>query len=400
MGREPAADRGQIMKIVEVCAFYSPQGGGVRAYVERKLAAGPDAGHEIVVIVPGAENKDEQIRPGSRLVTLASPPFPLDRRYRYFDDEPALHAALYAERPDVVEVSSQWRSCAMVADWKGSARRVLFMHSDPLSAYLYRWFGPIAGPESIDAYFDLYWRYLRRISHRFDAIVSASPGLSRRLSDGGVGKVETVPMGVEPGIFSPAHRDESLRQDLLARCSLGPDGLLLLGAGRLAPEKRWPMVIDAVAAAGYHQPVGLVLVGGGRHRARIARLTAGNPHTHLLEPLSDRAAMARLMASADALIHGCEAETFCITAAEARASGLPLIVPDAGGAADQFRPGIDQIYAAAKPAALAEAILRWAVSGHDRSLAQAALPVRTMDEHFVELFRLYERLGDERKHAA
>jgi alpha-1,6-mannosyltransferase len=160
------------------------------------------------------------------------------------------------------------------------------------------------------------------------------------------------------------------------------------------------MVVDAVAAAGYSQPIGLVLVGGGRQKARISRLMAANPHTHLLEPISDRAAMARLMASADALIHGCEAETFCIVAAEARASGLPLIVPDAGGAADQYRPGIDQIYTAAKPAAAAKAILRWAASGRDRSLAEAALPVRTMDQHFVELFRLYEQLGDSRRQAA
>jgi len=272
------------------------------------------------------------------------------------------------------------------------------MHSDPLSAYLYRWFGPIAQPASIDATFDMYWRYLRRLGRRFDCIVSASPGLSRRLTAGGVARVETVPMGVEPGIFSPSLRDEALRRELLGRCSLGPDGLLLLAAGRLAPEKRWPMVIDAVAAAGYRQPVGLVLVGGGRQRARITRLMAGNPHTHLLAPISDRAAMARLMASADGLVHGCEAETFCIVAAEARASGLPLIVPDSGGAADQFRPGIDQIYAAARPAALVEAILRWA--GSDRSGARAALPVRTMDEHFIELFRLYQHLGDERRHAA
>ncbi|MBV9882503.1 MAG: glycosyltransferase [Sphingomonadaceae bacterium] len=388
------------MKIVEVCAFYAPQGGGIRTYIQRKLVAGPAAGHEVVVIVPGAEDKVEEIAPGSRLVTLASPPFPLDRRYRYFDDEPALHAALDAERPDVVEVSSQWRSCAMVADWPGDARRVLVMHSDPLSAYLYRWFGPIAGPEAIDAYFDLYWRYLRRLSRRFDAIVSASPRLSARLRAGGVEKVETVPMGVDPGIFSPRLRDEALRRELLARCSLGPDGLLLLAAGRLAPEKRWPMVVDAVAAAGYRQPVGLVLVGGGRHRARITRVVAGNPHAHLLAPVSDRAAMARLMASADALVHGCEAETFCIVAAEARASGLPLIVPDAGGAADQYRPGIDQIYAAAKPAALVEAILRWAETGRDRSAAEAALPVRTMDEHFVDLFRLYGQLGDAARQAA
>src|SRR3954468_12949080 len=286
------------MKIVEVCAFYAPQGGGVRTYVERKLIAGPAAGHEIVVIVPGKADGVEQVRPGSRLMTIASPHFPLVRRYRYFDDEAKLHAALDAERPDVVEVSSQWRSCGMVADWKGSAKRVMFMHSDPLSAYLYRWFGPIAEPASIDATFDMYWRYLRRLGRRFDCIVSASESLSRRLDAGGVERVETVPMGVEPGIFSPLHRDERLRRELLARCSLGPDGLLLLAAGRLAPEKRWPMVIDAVAAAGYRQPIGLVLVGGGRQRVRITRLMAASPHTHLLAPVFDRVAMARLMASA------------------------------------------------------------------------------------------------------
>ena len=106
------------------------------------------------------------------------------------------------------------------------------------------------------------------------------------------------------------------------------------------------------------------------------------------------------MASADALVHGCEAETFCIVAAEARASGLPLIVPDAGGASDQYRPGIDQIYAAAKPAALVKAILRWPPRATTGAAEAAALGVRTMDEHFVELFRLYEQLGDAHRDAA
>ena len=39
LGAEPP-NRGARMKIVEVCAFYAPQGGGVRTYVERKLSRG------------------------------------------------------------------------------------------------------------------------------------------------------------------------------------------------------------------------------------------------------------------------------------------------------------------------------------------------------------------------
>ncbi|WP_447513532.1 glycosyltransferase, partial [Clostridioides difficile] len=65
----------------------------------------------------------------------------------------------------------------------------------------------------------------------------------------------------------------------------------------------------------------------------IAR-AGGSPHIRIPGPLADRGALARLMASGDALVHGCEAETFCMVAAEARASGLPVIVPDRGGAAD------------------------------------------------------------------
>src|SRR6202007_2561737 len=103
------------------------------------------------------------------------------------------------------------------------------------------------------------------------------------------------------------------------------------------PEKRWPMVVDACMAAGVERSVGVVLVGDGRDRTRVVRNVAANPHVLMLAPITDRPALAQLLASADALIHGCEAETFCLVAAEARAAGLPLIAPARGGASDQAR---------------------------------------------------------------
>ncbi|HYX47808.1 MAG TPA: glycosyltransferase family 1 protein, partial [Sphingomicrobium sp.] len=41
------------MRIVDVSAFYSPFGGGVRTYVEAKFRAAARFGHEVVVIAPG-----------------------------------------------------------------------------------------------------------------------------------------------------------------------------------------------------------------------------------------------------------------------------------------------------------------------------------------------------------
>ena len=44
------------MKIVDVSAFYAPHGGGVRTYVECKIAYAERMGIDLVVIIPGEED--------------------------------------------------------------------------------------------------------------------------------------------------------------------------------------------------------------------------------------------------------------------------------------------------------------------------------------------------------
>jgi alpha-1,6-mannosyltransferase len=385
------------MRIVDVCAFYTPHGGGVRTYVERKLRVASALGHEMIVLAPGAEDRVVERAPGALLATIRAPTFALDRRYRYFGDEPSLHRALDEWRPDVVEASSPWSSASMVARWPGWAARSLVMHADPLSAYAYRWFGNIASIGAIDRGFERYWRHLRRLDQAFDLVVTASDNLTRRLRDGGLTKVASIPMGVEPGIFSPAKRDPALREEMLARCGLGPEATLLLGVGRYSPEKRWGMVIDAAIAAGGQAPVGLVMIGEGRQGDRLVSRAAGSPHVLIGRPVKDRDRLAAIMASADALVHGCEAETFCMVGAEAKASGLPLIVPDRGGAADHATDPRDRLYPAANGQALRDAILTFA---GDRKRDAIGRRPRTMDEHFAELFSRYEALREPGKRQA
>ena len=89
------------MRIVDVCAFYTPHGGGVKTYAERKLRAGPANGHEIIIVAPGDTQEVRTMGPRARLVTVPSPKFPLDRRYHYFNDESALHDLLDSLQPDL-----------------------------------------------------------------------------------------------------------------------------------------------------------------------------------------------------------------------------------------------------------------------------------------------------------
>ena len=113
------------MRIVDVCAFYSPQGGGVRTYIEAKLRAAARFGHEMIVLAPGQDHEIVQRAPGGYLATIPAPPLPVDRRYRYFNDDKALHRALDEWRPDHVEASSPWSSATMVGRWDGAASRSL-----------------------------------------------------------------------------------------------------------------------------------------------------------------------------------------------------------------------------------------------------------------------------------
>lgn len=376
------------MKIVDVSAFYAPQGGGVRVYVEEKLVVAPALGHELVVVAPGPETRTELRTPGARIEWIASPPLPVDRKYHYFRGPEEVHRLLDRERPDLVEASSPWRTAQIVRWWPGVGPRSLVMHADPVAAFGYRWLGGVASVATIDRILAPAWHYLRNTADGFDRVVTASAGFSERLIAQGLRNVITDEMGVQEGIFSPALRDETLRAGLLERCGLLPDAALLLAVGRLSPEKRWPLVIEAVKAAAAAAPVGLVLIGDGSQREQLARRIAGQSNVQLYGRVAERAMMARLLASGDALIHGCDAETFSIVAAEARASGLPLIAPDRGGAADHARASGGLTFRWGSSADAARAILAFASGGKTKPPAYE----RTMEAHFRDLFADYERL--------
>jgi alpha-1,6-mannosyltransferase len=387
------------LKIIDVCAFFTPHGGGVKTYIERKLEIGASLGQEIIIIAPSDDDRVELRPNGSRIIHVTSPKLIVDRRYRYFANEVAVHKILDAEKPDIIEASSPWRTANIVASWQGDAPRALIMHADPLAAYAYRWFGKFSSRETIDKRFDRFWKHLRNLGEQFERVVSANENLTGRLRAGGVANVTTIPMGVDPGIFSPKRRDLELRRDLLARCELPESATLLLGVGRHSAEKRWPMVIDACLSAGNDRPIGLILIGDGRERAKLLRHIGGNPHVHLLAPTRDRDLLANVLASGDALIHGCEAETFGLVAAEAVASGLPLIVPDEGGASDLVTPQTGELYRSGDGQSAADAISRL-LSRDQNAMRQAAArraaDAPTIDRHFETLFAEYEKLAKRR----
>jgi alpha-1,6-mannosyltransferase len=236
---------------------------------------------------------------------------------------------------------------------------------------------------------------LRGLGGLFDTVICANGQLTERLRNGGIASAETVQMGVEPGLFSPSRRSSQLRSAALASLGLEPDSILLLGVGRFSAEKRWDMVIHAAGAAARQVPIGLLVVGDGVARRKLEALAKRYAAVAVMPYLADRSELARLIASADALVHGCEAETFCMVAAEARASGIPLIVPDRGAALDQRVAAAGATYHSGSRRSLEQGIVDFVDRGPElqRAAAARACQVRTMDQHFGELFAHYHALA-------
>lgn len=382
------------MKIVDVSEFYAPRGGGVRTYVDAKLAAAAQHGHELVVVAPGPSDREEP-RAGGRVHWIASPRLPLDARYHVLLRERAVHAVLDRERPDVVEGSSAWSGGIMCARWRGPALKSFVFHQDPVAVYPQTLLGNTLGASRVERMCGGFYRYLRALSRHYDVTISAGEWLAQRLLRHGVRAPRAVAFGIQKAVFSPTQADPELRQALLRACGMPGDAALLVAASRHHPEKRLCTLIDAVARLRGRRAVALVIYGDGPLRTLIARRARAVAGVRVMGRLEDRPALARVLASADALLHGSSAETFGLVVAEAITSGLPVIVPDQGGAAELSAPEYSECYRAGDSAACAAAILK--LLARDRATmrvaaAQAGALRPSIDDHFTNLFATYSKL--------
>jgi alpha-1,6-mannosyltransferase len=94
------------MRIVRLANFVAPRSGGLRTCL-RELGAGYlAAGHEPVLIIPGAQDSDEQTEQG-RVITLHGPRVQFLGGYRVLTRKRKVAALLGELRPDTLEVSDR-----------------------------------------------------------------------------------------------------------------------------------------------------------------------------------------------------------------------------------------------------------------------------------------------------
>ncbi|MEX0680967.1 MAG: glycosyltransferase [Balneolales bacterium] len=383
------------MKIIDIAEFYTDQGGGVKTYINQKLQAGHRAGHEIVIIAPGAEAKEEE-RFGGRIIWVPGPALPVDRRYHILWREKWVHKILDREKPDVVEGSSPWTGGWFAARWKGDAVKTFIFHQDPVAVYPHTILGKLMNYSLVDRMFNFYWYYLRRLSRRFDATIVSGEWLADRLKNFQIKNPVAIPFGIDKTHSSPGRRNPDIRKQLLAELDLPEEATLLIGISRYHPEKRLGTVFEGFRMASQHKPMGLVIFGDGPFRWMVKRQASGIPHLKLMGFTSNREKLADYLSSADYFIHGSAAETYGLVVAEAICSGLPVIVPDYGGAGELAGKNYSETYQPGDAKALSRAILRMLNRDRNQLVSECIHAARhtigTMDDHFDTLFDHYRNM--------
>ncbi|MEV4512352.1 glycosyltransferase [Dactylosporangium sp. NPDC049525] len=313
------------MRVAQLANFYTPVSGGLRTCVSQTGQHYVAAGHDRLLVVPGADDEDVT-SPLGRQVTIRSRTLPGSGGYRLLTDRARVLAVLEEWRPDVLELNDKL-SVGWLAPWAREHRvpLVMFSHErldEVIRVRLSRWLAR-PGAAAIN----------RQLYARVDRVVVASDFSAEEFLPFGPAKVRRVRLGVDLDEFHTSTVDGS------TPVTSTPDGarpatVRLILVSRLSKEKSPELAVEAVRELCRRGlPVHLDVIGDGPLRARLQRRAAGLPVT-FAGHVPGRARLAELLAAADVALSPSRAETFGLATLEALACGVPVVVPRAGAAAE------------------------------------------------------------------
>jgi phosphatidylinositol alpha 1,6-mannosyltransferase len=179
----------------------------------------------------------------------------------------------------------------------------------------------------------LAWKVVRRIHEKADVTLAPSTSALADLATAGVPRLARWGRGVDLERYHPRNRLGG--EVAMRRRSLAPNGEVVVGyIGRLAPEKR----VERLAALRGIPGIRIAIVGDGPSEPSVRRALRGMPVSWLGR--LGGAELAAAYASFDIFVHTGTQETFGQTVQEAHASGLPVVVPRAGGPIDLVDDGV------------------------------------------------------------
>jgi glycosyltransferase involved in cell wall biosynthesis len=219
-------------------------------------------------------------------------------------------------------------------------------------------------PENVLAQFSLRWprlgrlisgprtcRFLNRMlvwsfHRRADLVICPSSLAQQELERAGLEAPSVVISNGAPERFGPAPKRAEGR-------------FTVLSVGRLVPEKRHDVILEAVRQSKHAREIRLVIAGKGPLAAQLQRLAKGHPAEVRLGFVSDDELLS-LYQNADLYVHASEVELEGMGALEAMRCGCPALLADAPeSATKQFALDPSHLFPPGDAWALARRIDDW-----------------------------------------
>ncbi|MBS1797540.1 MAG: glycosyltransferase [Acidobacteria bacterium] len=357
------------IKSVHLTNYYHKNSGGVSTNYNKLLEAAERHRRFVRLIVPGEHDAVEEINEFAKIYYVAAPPSPIiDKRYRlmmpwqYIQNETPIRKILIDEMPDMIEIYDNY-SLTLLA---GIIRKGKFSQvKRPMLVYF--------TGERFDTIVSSFvskgkigqWFARRLIGNynlpMFDFYIANSPFVAEELIESVRGednphrsetffnkcwqffraskipfteRLKICPRGVDTVRFNPSKASDRVRREMREKAGIPENSVVVMSSTRLSTEKNIQVLpeIMEVLAKDERTDFRLLVAGAGPKAEWIAEETEKRfPGKIVQTGHLDKETLAEYYASADVFLHPNPREPFGNVALEAMASGVAVVVPNAGG---------------------------------------------------------------------
>ena len=313
--------------VAMVTETYPPEVNGVARTVGLMAEGLHRRGHYVQLVRP-RQNGHDHAASGPRYQELLARGFPIPRYTQLKMGLPAkreLIDAWSARRPDVVHIATEgplgWSALAAARNIGVPVATDFHTNFHAYSRhYGFAW---LASPVMA---------YLRRFHNRADCTMVPTAELADELQAAGYRGLRVVGRGVNPDVFTPTRRSRELR----AQWGADDSTPVALCVSRFAPEKNFPLVIEAFEAMRRERPdVKLVLVGDGPLGESLRKRNVG----YVIAGRLVNGKLSAHYASGDVFLFPSTTETFGNVTLEAMASGLGIVAYRYAAAREHLEDG-------------------------------------------------------------
>ncbi len=357
------------IKSVHITNYYHKNSGGISTSYNALMAAAGRHKRLMRLIVPGETEDIEIVNDYAKIYYVPAKYSPVfDKRYRiimpwqYMQGDSLIRKILMDEMPDMIEITDKYTlsmfgamvhrgkfkqlgrpmlvhfSCERMDDNIASfirggkisewfARRVMGNYNFPSfdfhianSPYTAEEFSRSVkrenNPRRSEKFLNWCWRFFK------------SPRIP--IED----RIYICPRGVDAEQFSPDRKSEKVRREMIERAEIPEDSVIILYAGRISPEKNVGLLPDfmEILAKETDRDYRLLIAGAGPQAEWLEEETDKRMPGKIVQlGHLDKETLANYYANADVFVHPNPKEPFGIAPLEAMASGVPTVVPNAGG---------------------------------------------------------------------